>query len=375
MSSLEIKLVKTKRDRLVFIKMPWGIYKNDPYWVPPVIADQKAFLDPGKGVFYDHGEAELYLAYRNGVPVGRISAHLHFLHDQKYGDGKGFFGFFECEDNQETANALFRRAEDYLKGKNRTVCEGPLSFGIYDEVGILIKGFDSSPYMLNIHNPPYYKTLIERAGYEKSIDWYAYRGLLKDYDTLDKRLFRLRDRALSRAGLNIRKVNLGRLHEEAVIVKNLFDTAWDKNWGHVPLAEAEWRRLVHELARVAIPELTLIAEKNGSPAGFTLTLYDANVAVKQINGRLFPFGFLKLLGNLKKTKNIRFILMGVREEFRGRGIENALFLEVAQRAYEMGFTEMEMSLIVENNEAMIGSLKYFPVHIEKIYRLFENELK
>ena len=374
MGSLEIKEVTGERGRLAFIKMPWQVYSDDPNWVPPVIADQKTFLNPRKGVFFEHGQARLFMATRDGQPVGRISAHINSLHDELWHDGKGFFGFFECEDNQQTADALFASAEEYLLKNGKTTCEGPLNFGIYDEVGVLIDAFDSPPYVLNVHNPPYYRTLIENAGYSKSIDWFAFRGKLRDYEKVDQKMTRLKDRALSRAGLTVRSVNMKSIKKEADIAKSIFDSAWDKNWGHVPVTETEWRRLVHEMVPVLVPELTLIAEKNGNPVGFTITAYDANVAVKMINGRLYPLGFIKLLRNLKKTKKIRLFLSGVLEQYRGRGVEIALFMTVAQKGYEMGFDEMEMSLIVEDNEPMINSLKYFPVKVEKTYRIFKKPL-
>jgi GNAT superfamily N-acetyltransferase len=296
------------------------------------------------------------------------------MHDQYYDDRKGFFGFFECENDQRVADALFDRVEGYLKENNRRICEGSLSFGIYDEVGILVEGFDSDPYVLNVHNPPYYKTLIERAGYEKSIDWYAYRGLLKGVNTVDERLFRIKDRTLTRAGVSIRPVRMNAKEEEQRVVKELFHSAWQENWGHVPFSEREWKRLFHEILRIVVPELTLIAEKDGIPVAFTLTTYNANEAVKMIKGRLFPVGFIRLLRNLKKAKNIRFILLGVLPQYRGRGIENALVLHMSQLGDRMGFHEMEQSLIVETNAPMLRALNYYPVKKVKTYRLFKKIL-
>jgi GNAT superfamily N-acetyltransferase len=374
MSSLTIKEVLTSRQRLSFIKMPWRIYRGDPHWVPPLIAEQREFLNPRKGVFFDHGEARLFLAHRAGETVGRISAHINSVHDEMYGQEKGFFGFFECVNDQETANALFKKAADYAASRGRRMLEGPLSFGIYDEVGILVKGFDNDPYVMNVHNPPYYRELLENAGFEKSVDWYAYRGLLKDYVNLDKRLFRLMERTFERSGIEIRACRENKIPEEAEIVRRIFHSAWERNWGHVPFTEGEWKRMVKALKAIVVPELTLIAEKDGQPVGFTLTAYDANETVKKLNGRLFPFGFIGLLISLKKTKRIRFILMGIMEEFRSRGIENALMLMVARRAFELGFEEIEMSLIVETNQPMVGAMKHFPVDISKVYRIYQKEI-
>ncbi len=373
MQNLEIKRVETKKDRLQFIKMPWPIYKNDPHWVPPIIADQKEFLDPKRGVFFEHGEAELYLALRDGKPVGRISAHINHLHEEIYHDGKGFFGFFECENNQETANLLFETAEKYLKSKGKNHVEGPMSFGIYDEIGLLVEGFDTDPYVLNTHNPPYYKILVENAGYTKSIDWYAYRGATNQ--KVDERLYRLRDRVMKLPGLSIRKIDPKENYDTDVnIVKHIFRTAWNKNWGHVPLTDSEFNRIAKELTRLVVPDLSFIAEINGNPIGFALSIYDANVAVKKINGRLFPFGFIKLLLNLKKTDRFRHILMGILEEYRLRGIEIAFYVSIAEQAYKLGFKEIEMSLIVENNEPMNKSLNYLPVEIYKTYRIYRKDI-
>ena len=373
-SDLVIQQVSSKNQRTNFIKSAWEFYKEDPCWVPPIIADQKTFLDPKKGVFFDHGEARLFLASRDGRPVGRISGHVNHLHEEKYNDGTGFFGFFECEDNQETANTLFHAAEDYLKSRGKTHAEGPLSFGIYDEVGTLVEGFETDPYLLCVHNPPYYPTLIKKAGYRKSADWFAFRGLLADYVKLPPRLHRVRDLAMKRSGLDVRRMNTKDPRKDTEILKSIFNTAWDENWRHVPFTDREFDRLYHELVRVAIPELTLVAQKNSRPVGIILTTYDANVAVKKVNGRLFPLGFITLLNNLKKTDKIRLILLGVLKEFRGRGIETAMMMLVAEEAFQAGYREMEMSLIVENNQPMLKALRYFPVHKEKVWRVYRKKL-
>ncbi|NOY10009.1 MAG: hypothetical protein GXP33_14350 [Spirochaetes bacterium] len=373
MSNLEIKTVKTGRDRMQFIKMPWAVYKNDPHWVPPIIFDQKSFINPKKGVFFEHGSARLFLALRDGKPVGRISAHINHMHDEIYNDGKGFFGFFECENDQETADILFKSAEEYLTAEKRKSVEGPMSFGIYDEIGLLIDGFDTDPYVLNVHNPAYYRTLVENAGYRKSVDWYAYRGATNQ--KVDDRMYRLKGRVMKQPGLTIRKINpKENFDRDAAIIKHIFGKAWDKNWGHVPLTDSEFNRIAKELTTLVVPDLSFIAEIDGRAIGFALSIYDANVAVKKINGRLFPFGFIKLLLNLKKTDRFRHILMGILEEYRYRGIEIAFYVNIAEQAYKLGFSEIEMSLIVENNDSMRNSLKHLPVEIYKTYRIYIKEL-
>jgi GNAT superfamily N-acetyltransferase len=376
MLPIEIRRVTSKRERAVFIKMAWQFYKKDPLWVPPLISDQAAFLDPVKGVFFDHGEAELFLAYRGASPVGRISAHVNRRHDDYFGAGKGFVGFFECENDAETAHALFNAAANWLRSRGKTVAEGPMSFSVYDELGILIDGFDSPPYLLTVFNPPYYKGLFEACEWEKAVDWFAYRGRKGFIDkNLDPVFSRLSRRVLKRNGMTIRRMDLkNALEREAGIVKEIFKDAWNENWGHVPLSDKEFDRFKESLARIVVPELSLIVEVDGRPVAFTLSAYDANIAVKKVNGRLFPIGFLILLLGIKKTDRFRLILMGVLEKYRKQGIEVAMYARIIEEGLRLGFREAEMSLIVENNERMLSSIRHLPVEKYKTWRVFRKDL-
>jgi GNAT superfamily N-acetyltransferase len=377
MLPIEIRRVQSKKDRAVFVKMAWQFYRTDPRWVPPLISDQMEFIDPEKGVFFDHGEAELFLAYRGDKPVGRISAHINRRYDDIYGGEKGFIGFFECENSLDTASALFNSAERWLRGKGRTNAEGPMSFGVYDELGILIDGFDSPPYLLTGHNPPYYRELLEKCGWEKSIDWFAFRGMRGHTDTeLDPKYFKLSEKVMKRDGITLRPMDVkDNIEREAEIVKSIFAAAWDENWGHVPLSDGEFDRLKQSLVRIVIPELSLVAELDGKPVAFTLSAYDANVAVKKTGGRLFPFGFITLLTGIKKTDRFRLILMGVLEEYRNQGIEIAMYTRVIEEGIRLGFREVEMSMIVENNERMLSSIERLPVERYKTWRIFRKDLR
>ncbi len=241
MSDLQIVPVKSHNELLSFIKMPWGIYKNDPHWVPPLIFDQLEFLNPQKGVFFEYGNALLLMALRNGRAVGRISSHINKRHNELYNDKKGFFGFFECENNLETAHALFAKAEEFLKQNKINSIEGPFSFSTYDEMGILVNGFDSDPYIMNIHNPQYYQKLLEECGFMKSVDWYAFRGRKGITDkNIDPRYYKVRDRILKNPGIKIWSMEKSRdLNIEAAIVKKIFNEAWSRNWGHITLTDRE----------------------------------------------------------------------------------------------------------------------------------------
>jgi GNAT superfamily N-acetyltransferase len=376
MLPIEIRRVHTSRERAVFVKMAWPLYRDDPHWVPPLIQDQIAFIDPARGVFFEHGEAELFLAYRGTEPVGRLSAHVNRRYDEYFDDAKGFLGFFECEDNSETACALFTAAGNWLREKGRRTVEGPMSFGVYDELGVLIQGFDTDPYVLTSHNPPYYQKLFEEAGWEKSVDWYAFRGKASSFrEGLDPRYFSLAKRVLGRDGLSVRSLDLkGNLDREAKIVQDIFATAWSRNWGHVPLSDKEFARLKDGVRQFVVTELSLVVELEGKPIAFALSVYDANQAVKKVNGRLFPFGFLTLLLTMKRTRRFRLVLMGVLEEHRNRGIEIALYAHIIEEGLKRGFQEVETSLIVESNALMLSSLQRLPVERYRTWRVYRKDL-
>ena len=376
MLPIEVRRAATPRERAVFVKMAWQFYRDDPHWVPPLIGDQLQFIDPARGVFYDHGEVELFIAYRGGQPVGRISAQVNRLYDTYFQDGKGFVGFFECEDSRETARALFEAAAAWLKGKGRRLMEGPMSFGVYDETGILVQGFATDPYVMTGHNPPYYQRLFEECGWEKSIDWYAFRGIAEVFKReLDPRYFTLAQRVLKRNGIAVRTIDLQHhLERDAAIVREIFATAWNRNWGHVPLSEKEFDRLKDGVKQFVVTPLSFIVELDGTPIAFALSIYDANQAVKKVNGRLFPFGFIRLLATMKRTRRFRLILMGVLEEYRGQGIELALYTHVIEEGLRRGFTEVECSMVVESNDAMINSVQRMPVERYRTWRIYRKDL-
>ncbi len=377
MLPVEIRRVRTKKERAAFVTMPWKLYRNDPHWVPPLIGDQMAFIDPEKGTFFEHGEAELFLAYRGTEPVGRISAHVNLRYDEFFSDRKGFIGFFECEDDCETAHCLFRAAEGWLVGHGRHLIEGPMSFGVYDETGILMKGYDTDPYVMTGHNPPYYVHLFEDNGWEKSIDWHAFLAKASVFkEELNPRYFRLSQRVLRRDGISVRNADIKHnLEREAGIIQKIFADAWSGNWGHVPLTDKEFERLKEGVQQFVIPELTFIVELNGAPIAFALAIYDANVAVKKVNGRLFPIGFITLLTTMKRTRRFRLVLMGVLEEYRHQGIEVAMYAHVIEEGLRLGFEECEMSMIVETNEPMINSAERMPVERYRTWRIYKKELQ
>ena len=370
---IQIKKVETKADLKKFIKLKWQIYKNDPYWVPPLISDQLNFLDKNKGVFFTLGEAEYFIAYDGGKPVGRISAHINHQFEKYHDKETGFFGFFECENNQKAANALFDAACDWLRKKGKTKILGPQSFSLYDESGMLYDGYDSIPVILLSYNPPYYNDLVKNAGLVKSIDWYAF--LVNKSIEIKKTFYKIRDRILKQGDIKIVPLDMKNFDNAVKDVGIIFSDAWMENWGHVPLTEKQLEHLAKELRMIVIPEMTYLAYIDDQVVGFSLTIKDANPALKKANGRLWPFGLLKILLNINKTKRVRTIAMGVLKEHRHRGLDIVFYLNTIEKGREMGYEDSECSIIVETNQRMIGALKDLNAEQYKTYRFYEKNLQ
>jgi GNAT superfamily N-acetyltransferase len=376
MPQVEIRRVLTKGDRRAFVECARRCNAGDPCWVPPLVGDTMEFLDPARGVFFEHGEAALFMAWRGEEPAGRISAQVNVLHDERHGPGTGFVGFFECENDPATAGALFAAAADWLRARDRTTALGPLSFGIYDEIGVLVDGFDTPPFVLTPHNPAWYARLFEENGWRKAVDWYSFRGRRGMSDAgVDPRYGRFAERVLKRPGLTVRNLDpKGNLERDVKIVQSVFNAAWDENWGHVPITDREFERLKKAVLTMLIPELSPLIEIDGRPVAFALALRDANVGVKAADGRLFPFGWITLLSRMRRTDRFRIVLMGVLEGFRGQGLEAALYHQVIGEGIRLGFHEIEMSQIVETNAAMLASIERLPVERSKTWRIYEKDL-
>jgi len=367
---LTIRPVKTRQDLRRFVRFPWTIYKNDPHWVPPIISDQTKFLV--KGPFLEVGERELFLAVKDGKPAGRLSAHLNHQYEEHWDRETGFFGFFECVNDPDVAKALFNAAEAWLKARGKTKILGPESFSIYDECALLVEGFDDDPTLLLAYNPDYYESLLLECGFKKAVDWYAYMGdeAVKVTETMQK----IRERVLKRERVVIKTLKKDEFRKRAEEVKDIFNEAWRENWGHLPFTETQFKYLFAEMKRVAVPELTYFAEAGGRTIGFSLTIKDANQALKRARGRLFPFGLLKILWGLKKVSRLRTIVMGVLKEYRNRGIDTVFYLNTIENGRKMGYTESECSMVVETNTKMLKALEAIGARRYKTYRLYEKPI-
>jgi GNAT superfamily N-acetyltransferase len=375
-TALSVTRVASKRERAAFIEFPWRIYRDDPAWVPPLILERKDFLNREKHPFYRHGDAELFLAQRDGKIVGRIMASDDPNYNALHGTNVGCFGLFECVDEQEVAAALFDTAAEWLRRKGRSEVMGPIDYSTNYVCALLIEGFEHPPTLLTSHNPPYYASLIERCGFSKAKDWYAW--WFSEPIEAAARLRRIARRALRHEGLTIRPVNMRKLDEESERLREIYNAAWEKNWGFVPFTEAEFDHLVHELKPLAVPEFTLIAEVNGEPAGFILCVPDINVALKHVNGRLttfgLPIGLAKLLYYKARTKTARLVALGVAPKFRRHGIAEFLVLRIIEDAMiKRGFTG-ELSMTLEDNHAINRFLEAIGAARYKTYRIYSRSI-
>jgi GNAT superfamily N-acetyltransferase len=368
--------VTSRRERDAFIKFQWQIYSDDPAWVPPLIIERRAFLDRKRHPFYLHGDAALFLARRNDKIVGRIMASDDPNYNSLHQSNVGCFGLFESIDDHDVAAALLETAANWLRKKGRTEMMGPIDYSTNYVCGLLIDGFQFPPTILTAHNPPYYRELIESCGFSKAKDWYAW--WFADPAKAAARLRPLAERFRKRWPLTIRTGNLKNIREESRRLRQIYNQAWEKNWGFVPFTEAEIEFITHELKQLIIPEFALIAEVGDEPAGFILCVPDINVALRHINGRLatfgLPIGLVRLLYFKRRTRTARLIALGVIEKYRRAGIAEMLVLRIVEDAMiKRGFTG-ELSLTLEDNFvinrflAAIGATRY------KTYRIYRKQL-
>jgi len=373
---IEISQVSSRRDRGAFIKFQWRIYANDPAWVPPLIIERKTFLNRKRHPFYKHGDAALFLARRDGEIVGRIMASDDPNYNALHQSNVGCFGLFECIDDPDVATALFQAAAGWLRKKGRTEIMGPIDYSINYVCGLLIAGFQFAPTILTAHNPPYYRELIEGCGFAKEKDWYAW--WFADPAKAAARLRPLAERFRKRWPVTIRAGNLKNIREESRRLRQIYNQAWEKNWGFVPFTEAEFQFMTHELKQLVIPEFTLIAEVGAEPVGFILCVPDINVALRHINGRLatfgLPIGLVKLLYYKSRTRTARLIALGVIQKYRRSGIAEMLVLRIVEDAMiKRGFTG-ELSLTLEDNVMINRFVEAIGAERYKTYRIFKRTL-
>ena len=376
MSKIEISEVSSPRERNAFIKFPWRIYVNDPAWVPPLIIERKAFLDRKRHPFYKHGNAVLFLARKNSEIVGRIMASDDPNYNALHQLNVGCFGLFECINDRDVATALFERAASWLREKGRTEIMGPIDYSTNYVCGLLIDGFQFPRTILTAHNPPYYRDLIESCGFTKAKDWYAW--WFADPAKAVAQLRRLAARFTTRCPATIRSANLRNLRDESRRLRQIYNHAWEKNWGFVPFTQAEIEFMTSELKPLLVPEFAWIAEIANEPVGFTLCLPDINVVLRGLNGRLtrfgLPIGLIKLLLYKRRIQKGRLIALGVVEKYRRAGIAEMLVLRVMEETMVKRGITGELSMTLEDNFMINRFLEAIGAHRYKTYRIFTRTL-
>lgn len=371
-NTIQIAPVTNKKEKMEFIKFPWKIYKADPYWVPPLIIDMKHMMDCDQCPFFEHSEADFFLARRNGETVGRIAAILNNRHNQVHKDNIGFFGFFESVNDADVSKVLLDAASEWCRKKGLERIRGPMNYSQNESCGLLIDGFDSSPVVMMTYNPRYYIELFEQCGLQKAMDLYAY--YLSAKKELPERLVRVAERIKERAGVTIRPINLKNFWGEVEKVKKVYNAAWAPNWGFVPLTDNEIKHLAKELKSALDPDIVFMAEDNDEPVGFSLALPDFNMAIKKADGRLFPSGLLKVLWNKRKINGLRVVIMGVIPDYQKRGIDSVFYWETYRRGVKKGYRWGEFSWILENNTMMNRAAQMMGAHVYKTYRVYEKAL-
>lgn len=371
--SLQIEPVRNKSSLREFIRFPWQVYRGDPNWVPPLLIEQRFLFNKAKHPFYEHGDVQPFLARRNGQAVGRIAAIVNRAHNEFHSDTVGFFGFFESVDDNETARGLFKAAEDFARARGLTILRGPVNFSTNEECGLLYEGFDRPPVVMMTYNPRYYIHLLEDAGFQKAKDLLAYRMTQPD---VSERLRRVGAALEKRTHLKIRQINMKDFWGDVWRVRDIYNKAWENNWGFVPMTDAEFHKLAKDLKLIIDPGLVWFAENNnGQPVGFSLALPDINQALAKVNGRLFPFGMFKLLRCKKHIDGVRVLAMGVIPEYRRRGVDAVFYWRTYEEGVKKGHTWGEFSWILEDNEPMKEAATMIGAKPYKTYRIYERALE
>jgi GNAT superfamily N-acetyltransferase len=377
--SVQIEPVQTRQDLEDFIQFPFELYREDPNWVPPLLSQRRHLLQAKHNPFFEHSDVALWLARRQGRVVGTISSHVDHLHNKVHEEKIGMFGFFETVNDYAVAEAMLSTARDWVRQQGMAALRGPLSFSQNDECGLLVDGLDGPPMVMMTYNPRYYVEFLERFGLTKAMNLYAYFGNLAQFGgdpaNLPEKLVRVTDKVKARAGITLRFLDMKLFDEELEEAKKVYNKAWEKNWGFVPMTDAEFDKLGADLKQVLDPRLALIAEIDGEPVGVVVAVPDANQVLKYLNGRLFPIGWIKALWYSRKVTHARLMILGVVEEHRGRGIESLLIFETFKAAIQSGYQGMEMSWILETNDMMNRVIQNlgdaYGVHAYRTYRIYQ----
>jgi GNAT superfamily N-acetyltransferase len=376
-SGIQVCPVRTARERDAFVRFAWRIYQDDPHWVPPLLIERKDFINKKLHPFYKHGSAAQFIAYRDGEPVGRIQASDDPHYNAEHGANVGCFGLFESLDDEETAAALLKAAADWLRERGRTQIMGPIDYSTNYACGLLIDGFDTPPRIMMNHNPPYYSGLLESWGLTKAKDLYSW-WFDDSCDVLAAWRAKA-ERLAARGRIVVRPFRLDDFDAEIQRCKTVYNAAWERNWGFVKMTDDEFAYMAKHLRQLAQPEMLLLAEVDGQPVAFSMTLPDLNEAIRPLDGKLFrwglPIGLFRLFRNQRRIRTARLLTLGVLEGFRRRGITELLILHTLDYGKNVAnYTGAELGWTLEDNELINRTILAVGGQRYKTYRIYERSI-
>ncbi len=371
MSDVAIVPVRTRGEKKLFLEFPWKHYRDDPNWIPPLRMTQKELVGFAAHPFYQRNTSQSFLAVRDGQVCGRITAILNRGHNERYEERRGFFGFFESVDDQQVANALLDAVRIWLAEQGIYRLRGPTNPSMNYEVGLLIDGFDTPPMFMMTYNPPYYQKLLENYGFRKAQDLFAFWGHRDMLPAIRDRLAPIAEKVIEHLGIKLRALDRKRFKEDVYAFMSIYNRSLTNTWGFVPLSEAEVKHVARGLQFLIVPELAVGAELNGQLIGAAFGMPDYNPRIRRIDGRLFPFGFLRLLVGKKRIKRVRILSTNVLPEYQLQGVGLALMYALAPLADKWGLEEAEFSWVLESNALSYGSLKKGGAKITKTYRVYD----
>ncbi len=367
---IEVIEVTSQKDLNDFIKLPFSLYSRDLFYVPPLIKElHKQFSD--KNPFFLHAAVRYFLAKKGGKIQGRIVSIINHRHIEIHHEKAGFFGFFESSNTQAVASALLDRVSEVLRKNDMDIIRGPMSFSTNEECGFLIEGFNTNPLLMTPYNPPYYNDLMEGYSLKKAKDLYAY--ILDIPEELPKKIIRVADIA-AKSGIHVRPIEKKNFNREMHIFRDVYNSAWEKNWGFITLTDEELAYLANNLKPIVVPDMTLIAEKDTEPIGFMCLLPDFNFVLKYMRGKMNPISIIKALYYSKKIKDLRLLLLGIKAEYRNRGVDALLFREGFKGVKKGGYKRVEFSWILEDNIPTQRLVEMIGAKLYKKYRIYEKRL-
>ncbi len=370
--SLQVRPVRSRGELMRFIRLPWRIYRKEPRWIPPLVFERRDFLNRKKNPFFEHAEAEYFVAWRGRTPVGRISAQVDRAFNEFHESRWGMFGFFECEDDPEAARALLDAADTWLRERDCDRMVGPMDFSMNDEAGLLVEGHDLPPMIKQPWQPSYYQRLLEGQGLDKAMDLLMWNLEVTDRSKVLPVLWDLSAKVESEHGIKLRHMRKKDLESEIRRFVEVYNLAWSENWGFVPITESELRHTAKELKPLLDENWLMVAEKDGDTVGVALTVPDFNQVLDKLNGRLLPFGWAKALWKMRRVDRVRVGFLGVKPEYQHTGVAAKFYEEHFDMAAKTPQKGGEMGWILETNTAMNRGMEAMGGRVVKRYRVYER---